>query len=177
MKRSLTRILLFIIIAAVALSAAACKKDKFAPPDGMVTASDPLASFYLYVPDNWTVDHTEGTGGAYYSANDPSSVFVTAWEMPNADSTIDDWWNTNLTDLTLIFRNFALVSEDTTVVNGLEAKSYTYTASLGDYNYKFMQVACLKDGSVYLITYTSLPETFDSHMADVEKMLEYFTIK
>ena len=58
-----------------------------------------------------------------------------------------------------------------------EAKSYTYTANLGEYSYKFMQVACLKNGTVYLFTYTSQPEQFDSHMGDVEKMLEHFKIK
>ena len=171
-----TRILAALLIAVMLLTVAGCKKDDSTPED-MVIASDTLASFTLYVPDNWTVDHTEGTGGAYYSANDPSSVFVSAWDMPNTDSTIEDWWNTNLIDFELIFSDLVIVSEDTTVVDGLEAKSYTYTASLGEYSYKFMQVACLKDGTVYLLTYTSQPEQFDSHMGDVEKMLEYFTIK
>lgn len=176
MKNLITKIMLFILASAMLLCAVSCKKDN-AVPDDMIVASDPLASFYLYVPEKWTVDYTEGTAGAYYSANDPSSVFASAWEMPNADSTLDDWWNANLTDLKLIFADFALVSEDTTVVDGLEAKSYVYTATLGEYSYKFMQTACMKDGSVYMITYTSLAETFDSHMGDVEKMLEYFTIK
>ena len=177
MKKIVSRILVVLLVAATILTAAGCKKDKSGAPKDMVSASDPLASFYLYVPEKWTVDYTEGTAGAYYSADDPSSVFVSAWDMPNTDSTIEDWWNTNLTDLELIFSDLTIVSEDTTVVDGLEAKSYTYTASLGEYSYKFMQIACMKDGTVYLFTYTSQPEQFDSHMGDVEKMLEYFSIK
>ena len=177
MKKLVSRILVILLIAATVLTAAGCKKDNADAPKDMVLAADPLASFYLYVPEKWTVDYTEGTGGAYFSAGDPSSVFVSAWDMPNTDSTIEDWWTTNLTDLELIFSDLTIVSEDTTVVDGLEAKSYTYTATLGSYSYKFMQVACMKDGTVYLFTYTSQPELFDSHMGDVEKMLEYFAIK
>ena len=177
MKKIVSRILAVLLIAATVLTAAGCKKDNSAAPKDMVVASDELCSFYLYVPEKWTVDHTEGTGGAFYSTSDPSSVFVSAWDMPNTDSTIADWWNTNLTDLELIFSDLTIVSEDTTVVDGLEAKSYTYTANLGEYSYKFMQIACLKNGTVYLFTYTSQPEQFDSHMGDVEKMLEHFKIK
>lgn len=177
MKKTLARILTVIIIAAVALTAVGCEKDEFAPPKGMVTASDDTATFYLYVPDNWTVDYTTGTGGAYFSSSDPSSVFATAWEMPNSDSTVEDWWAINLPEVSTIFGNFQLLSEDTTVVDGLEARSYVYTGDLGEYSYKFMQVAFIKDGSVYLITYSSTIENFDSHMGDVEKVLEYFTVK
>ena len=177
MKKIVSRILVVLLIAATVLTAAGCKKDKSGAPKDMVSAADPLASFYLYVPEKWTVDYTEGTGGAYFSADDPSSVFVSAWDMPNTDSTIEDWWNTNLIDLERVFSDITIVSEDTTVVDGLEAKSYTYTASIGEFSYKFMQVACLKDGAVYLFTYSSQHEQFDSHMGDVEKMLEYFTIK
>lgn len=176
MKRIFNMIAL-LLLAAVLLTAVGCQKDEFAPPKGMEHAADPLASFYLYVPEEWKVDYTGGTGGAYYSDRDPSSVSVMAWALPNTDTTVEDWWETNVGELTQVFDNFTLVEEKNATVDEAHGKSYTYTASLAGVDYKYMQVAFVKGGSVYLFTYTSIPENFDSHLEDVAEMLEFLTVK
>lgn len=177
MKKLLKISLLITITALLVLSFASCEKDEFAPPKGMEHAADPLASFYLYVPEAWEVDYTKGIGGAYYSESDPSSVSVMAWEVPNTDTTVDDWWTTNVSELEKVFDNFALVEEKNATVSEVAAKSYTYTASLAGVDYKYMQVAFIKNGSVYLFTYTSIPEKFDLHTEDVAQMLQFLTVK
>jgi hypothetical protein len=40
-----------------------------------------------------------------------------------------------------------------------------------------MQVVALKEGTVYLFTYTSTDKLFDSHLDEVNKILEYFSLK
>ncbi|MBQ4353460.1 MAG: hypothetical protein IJC71_01060 [Clostridia bacterium] len=178
MKNILTRILLAAMLTVFAVMLASCgEKDEFAAPAGMVTASDEKADFYLYVPEEWTVDYSTAAAGAYYSPADPSSVSVMAWELEHTDTSLDDWWTVNQNDITMVFQNFALESEENCTINDLYAKKYTYTASLGEYNYKIMQAACIKDAVVYLFTYTSLPENFDAHLGDVNEMLEYLIIK
>lgn len=177
MKRTLVRIMLMVLAATLLFAAVGCEKDEFAPPKGMEHAADPLASFYLYVPEKWEVDYTKGIGGAYYSDSDPSSVSVMAWALPHTDTKIDDWWTTNVSEIEKVFDNFTLVEEKNATVDGVAGKSYTYTASLAGVDYKYMQVAFIKDGSVYLFTYTSIPEKFDSHLDDVAEMLEFLRVK
>lgn len=169
--------MLLVLMSALLFTAVSCKNDEFAPPKGMEHAADPLASFYLYVPEKWEVDYTKGIGGAYYSESDPSSVSVMAWALPHTDTTLDEWWTTNVSEIEKVFDNFVLVEEKNATVNGVAGKSYTYTASLAGVDYKYMQVAFIKNGSVYLFTYTSIPTSFDSHLEDVAKMLEFLTVK
>lgn len=162
------------------LSLASCsKKGEFDPPTGWQLASDEAADFYFYVPDNWTVDYSTAAAGAYYSASDPSSVSVMAWELPNTDTSLDDWWELNRGELEKVFSDFNLESEEniTLTPDSLYAKRYVYTAELGGYAYRYMQAAAIKGTSVYLFTYCSVPENYDAHLENVEDMLGFFIIK
>ena len=179
----MTRTRLFALALALCLALpifASCnKKGEFDPPTGWQAASDEQADFYFYVPDSWTVDFSTAAAGAYYSAADPSSVSVMAWELPNADTSLDDWWELNREELEKVFDNFNLESEEnmTLTAENLYAKRYVYTAELGGYNYRYMQVAALKGTSVYLFTYCSVEENYESHLEAVEDMLGFLIIK
>lgn len=155
------------------------KKGEFDPPTGWQLASDEAADFYFYVPDNWTVDYSTAAAGAYYSASDPSSVSVMAWELPNTDTSLDDWWELNRGELEKVFSDFNLESEEniTLTPDSLYAKRYVYSAQLGGYAYRYMQAAAIKGTSVYLFTYCSVPENYDAHLENVEDMLGFFIIK
>ena len=173
MKKNLMRILcaaIALIMAAAVMTS--CKKDENAPPDGMKEAFTETSSFRFYVPERWTVEFSEGIPGAYYSTSDPSSVSVAAWELVHTDDTVDTWWEQNVSDLSMVMKDFELVKTENLTVDGVYAKAYIYTASLGEMNYKFEQVACVKNTVVYLFTYTSLADNFDKHAEDVAKMLE-----
>lgn len=178
MKNVFCRILLCLLLAAFAFSLAACSdKGEYAPPAGYVLASNEDADYCLFVPDEWTVDMSTAAAGAYYSGSDPSSVSVMAWELEHTDTTIDEWWETNKTDIDLVFADVEVVAEENTTLDELYAKRYTYTAALGEHTYKFMQEAAIKDGSVYVFTYTSLADNYDSHIDEVEEILSFVVIK
>lgn len=177
MKNFLFKIILFGVLAVLAASLTSCEKDEFAAPTGMVTASDEKADFYFYVPDEWTVDYSTAAAGAYYSTSDPSSVSVMAWELEHTDVSIDEWWEINRSDINVVFQNFNLESEENMTIDELYAKKYVYTATLGEFDYKIMQAACIKDATVYLFTYTSIADNYDAHLNDVSQMLEFLTIK
>ena len=179
----MTRTRLFALALALCLAlpifASCSKKGEFDPPTGWQAASDEQADFYFYVPDSWTVDFSTAAAGAYYSAQDPSSVSVMAWELPNADTTLDDWWALNREELEKVFDNFNLESEEnmTLTPDNLYAKKYVYTAELGGYSYRYLQAAALKGTAVYLFTYCSVEENFESHMDAVNDMLGFLIIK
>lgn len=179
MKNILTKLILMLILAGMTLSLASCNKnnDEFAAPAGFVTASSESADFYFYVPDDWTVDYSTAAAGAYYSSADPSSVSVMAWELDYTDTTVDEWWELNQSEVESVFTDFNLESTENITINDLYAKKYTYTATLGSFSYRIMQAACVKNSTVYLFTYTSLPENFDEHTEDVNRMLDFLIIK
>ena len=143
----------------------------------MVSATDEKADFCLYVPDEWQIDYSTAAAGAYCSASDPSSVSVMAWDLDYTDTTVDDWWAANVDEVNVVFDNFTLESEENITMSEVYGKKYTYTASLGNFNYKIMQAACIKGSSVYLFTYTSVPENYDLHTEEVAQMLQHFIIK
>ena len=75
--------------------------------------------------------------------------------------------------------NFNLESEEnlTLTKDNLYAKRFVYTADLGGYSYRYMQVAALKGTSVYLFTYASVPENYEKHLDAVDEMLGFLIIK
>ena len=93
------------------------------------------------------------------------------------DTTVDEWWQTNVNEVGVVFDNINIESEENITMSEVYGKKYIYTASLGDFNYKIMQAACIKGSSVYLFTYTAIPENYDLHTEDVAAMLEHFIIK
>ena len=152
--------ILTLILALSVLFLTGCDRDANAPT-GYKTASGEAADYYFFVPDDWTVDMATGATSAYCSAEDPSSVSVMAWELPNTDTTLDQWWEMNLEDITMVFQNVTVEEPENVTVGGVHGQKYVYTADLGDFSYKIMQTAAIRSGSVYLITYTSLADTFD----------------
>ena len=180
MKNLLLKISLVIVLLLCAAALASCganTNDPYAPPTGMISATDEKADFCLFVPDEWQIDYSTAAAGAYYSASDPSSVSVMAWDLDYTDTTLDDWWATNVDEITVVFDNFNLESEENITMSEVYGKKYTYTATLGNFNYKIMQAACLKGSTVYLFTYTSVPENYDLHTEEVAEMLQFFVIK
>ncbi len=179
MKNLLMKIALVIVLLMCAAALASCgnSDDQYAPPTGMISATDEKADFCLFVPDEWQIDYTTAAAGAYYSASDPSSVSVLAWDLEYTDTTVDEWWQTNVNEVGIVFDDINVESEENITMSEVYGKKYVYTASLGDFQYKIMQAACIKGSSVYLFTYTAIPENYDLHTEDVASMLEFFVIK
>lgn len=179
MKNILMKIALVIVLLMCAAALASCgnSNDQYAPPTGMISATDEKADFCLFVPDEWQIDYTTAAAGAYYSASDPSSVSVLAWDLEYTDTTVEEWWETNVNEVGIVFDDINVESEENITMSDVYGKKYVYTASLGDFQYKIMQAACIKGSSVYLFTYTAIPENYDLHTEDVASMLEFFIIK
>ena len=171
MKRILTLLLTLSV-----LCLAGCDKDANAPT-GYKTASGEAADYFFFVPDDWTVDMATGATSAYYSEEDPSSVSVMAWELPHSDTSIDEWWEMNLEDISMVFQNVEVAEPENVTMGGIHAKKYVYTATLGEFSYQILQAAAVKNGSVYLITYTSLADTYEAHAEEVNNMIAFFQFR
>jgi len=102
---------------------------------------------------------------------------VLAWDLDYTDTTVEEWWETNVNEVGIVFDDINVETEENITMSDVYGKKYVYTASLGDFQYKIMQAACIKGSSVYLFTYTAVPENYDLHLEDVAAMLEHFIIK
>ena len=146
-------------------------------PDGMILASGEAASYTLLVPEDWKVDLSTGITSAHAEEGAPVSVSVTSYDLENTDSTVDEWWEINKTDLAVAFTDFKEITVGAdTVLGGVNAKEYVYSAKLGGAEYVYHQVACVRgDGIVYIVTYTATPDTYESNLETFNKITSNFS--
>lgn len=144
-------------------------------PDGMKLASDSNVPYKFFVPTAWVSQDGDNLSMAYYSVTDQSNVQVLAY----ADSmTVDEYWTKCCEDYEKAFAEFKPDEKVVdTVLGGKTAKQYTYTVKHSDTEYKMMQVVTSRDNLIYTMIYTSTPDLFDSHIEEVEEMIDVFEFR
>ena len=173
MKR-LTAIAIVLVMLCTLL--VSCKKDTTVP-DGMKLASGDSATYYLYIPEDWVVDLSTAATSAHVSNSDKSNISVMAWSLPNTDDTVDTWHEAAVEEYKITFTDYEEVSATEATVSGVFAKDYVYTAKLGGEERQYRQVAAVKSGIVYVITYSTTPELFDDYLDEVDSIISEFIIK
>lgn len=168
--------LFVLLILSVMIFSGCAKTSDIEAPDGMKLFSNEHTDYTAFVPVNWIVDMSTGTLSAYVSSADASNVSITAQAL-SAPTTLDDYWKGYEEDFKLTFADMEYIGEapTTTTLSGEAANKYVYTATVTGTQYKFMQMVCIKNMTVYVITYTSTPEAYDGNMEDVEKILDNFS--
>lgn len=169
---------LAILLSVVTILFCGCgEKSEVEIPNGYQLASDASADYYFFVPLGWTVDINSTATSAYVSSTDPSSVSVMTWTSTYSDMTLEDWWTKFTPDFEMIYDNFAVESEENLLLGGEAARSVVFTGSIGETDYKFRQISAIRDSVVYVMTYTSVADTFDLHTEEFAEMAEYFEFK
>lgn len=157
-----------------------CGKTEYAP-DGMkvVESSDKL-DYNIYIPAGWVQDLSTGAVSAYVSSNDLSNISMTQFNLEELKK-LDEYVSDYVTELEENLQEFKLEEgypeKGKTLLDGVEAAKIEYTAKLVGNEYKYMQIICVKGGTIYYFTYTALAEAYDSHLEAVQKILDYFSFK
>lgn len=158
----------------IVFSLASCSKppetiEASYTPDGgqaqivkMKLASDPkIVSYLMYVPETWIIKDQSASTVAYVSEENRTSVSVAQWNLTSEYTSIDAWWDLHKSENSKTMPNFTVIGEGVeTSVDGMSAKSYTYTVTFSGGTYKYEVVACINQGSVHVFTYTSTEELF-----------------
>ncbi len=93
-------------------------------------------------------------------------------------TTVEEYWAYYEGQFKATFSDLTYsVEGENVMLAGMKAKKYVYTATVTGQTYQFMQVVALKTGTVYIFTYTSTEEVFDSHMEEVNAILGYIALK
>ncbi len=154
--------------------------DKEDIPDGMKLISTDEVGYRFFVPENWIVNGRADFPAAYYSDSDSSNVSLQVYmlnlESDDSLNTPEKYFETCCERYEDVFDAFTLDGEEDIEMAGAKAKQYIYTIETGGVEYKQLQAIVFR-GAYYVLTYTSSPETFDSHLDDIEKMIENFKMR
>lgn len=177
MKKVLSLCLACILLGATLVS---CNKDEIDMPPYTQLASDPeIVDFYLFVPDNWTVEMSTGTAMAYFSTQDPSNISATFGQVSeiNREDPYGAYFASFSDQFADVFGAPENVETANLMLDGHAAQQYVYTATFGGIEYKFWQVICIRQSLVYTVTYSSTVENYEKHAADMQEALDNFRFK
>lgn len=168
--------LFFVIIIALSLLVS-CSKSEPDVPSGMKKASGDDVDYILYIPEGWIADMQTVATTAHVSSSDPSNISVTTWSLPNADDTIDTWWETTKGQFKETgFTDYDEESSEDIEICSYAGRKFVYTLKRGDEKIKYLQAVVIRDTYIYVITYTAGPNVFDSHLDDVNSIIDNFRI-
>ncbi len=63
------------------------------------------------------------------------------------------------------------------LISGIESKRYDYTATVSGTKYRFTQTVTVRNGTVYIMTFTTTPDLFEDHSDSIDGMIGYIEIK
>lgn len=191
---------LFLLVGATLL--VSCSKQEEGAPDGMKSASAEAADYYLYVPEDWTVDTAAGSlmTSAHVGDGDNSNITMMAYTNDLGLESINAYWESYEKNLSKIFdldeegnstyqlSNPGGVNEETGetlpdgetgTLGGEACVSYRYTGIVGGVPLEYLQVITYHNGYFYLFTYTATTDSdrFSRHEEDVAMILQNFSFK
>lgn len=164
------------------LAFTACTKETMGGhPVGKLELKNDAVNYKFYYPDTWQTQMNNGMVCLYVSANDPSNVSVTQFGLGEQFSTLDEYisqlpgnfmqqWNA-------VFGNTDFGTPSDIKLGGADAKQYIYEVTIDGIDYKYMQVFALYNQSVYTLTYAARTQLFDTHLQNVNEIIESFEFK
>ena len=168
------KLILIVLVAVMTLSLVACANGEEAP-EGMMDVAPDNEKYNFYVPQNWRTNSGDIVG-AYYSMTDRSNVSVMAYGGEYESS--EDYWNGFKLSAENTFEKFEVITEnEAKVLDERNAVRYVYKMKLNGKEYQCMQTVAAFSNIFYVITYTSTPEFYESHLEDIELILSNFDFK
>ncbi len=145
-------------------------------PEGMKIASGAEVEYLLYVPSNWSVTETGNTCGA--TAPDGSFVSVVPY-LPSGDGiSVKGYFEKSEEMMTATSGgHYQRISEAEITIGGGKALQYEYEYTVGGVTYRYLQIIVGYKSTIYNLTYTSLPQNFDTNRADVDAIIAAFTFR
>ena len=145
-------------------------------PEGMKIASFDGAEYVFYVPKSWVCYSQDKLSAAYFPESGRPNVSVTSF-APEAEMTAEEYFEACEEIYKTDISGYERISEGKRKVSGKDAVSYKYKAVYGSAEYTIRQTVVVYGELVYSITYTALADSYDSHVADANKMLDAFRFR
>ena len=180
--------------------------DGVAVPGGMQLISPSTVDYYLFVSEDWMADISTGVVTAYRSETDPTNICMMSFGLKDMTMTYSEYWDSYEDQFKAIYTNFEMVDASETILGENTAGKYVYTATFfggtadttaaettgeaaeadstdeakktsDGVDYKFMTLVVVKNGSVYILTYTALASSYDNNISDFTEVIKNFRFK
>ncbi len=178
MKQTTKRIALLLLALMLTLLCACNKQDPTAPAGMKALESEMDLDYILYVPEDWVQDKDTGIVSAVKGMGDTSNVSMASATLPREDFglTAEAYFERYQGEFEKTFADMTLDegSPENMLLGGVAALKVSYTATVTDIPYHFMQVFCIHNGTVYTFTYTAHQSLYGQHLEDVDAMLQSF---
>ena len=167
------------LVALLTLALAGCNTDiNDWVPAGMKEISQDIADYNLFIPTDWTEDQSSGVITAYVSKADRSSVSMISFDLDDPNQTLAEFWDAHKEGFASFFTDMAYETEGgSTLLGGVAANEYVYTANASGEAYKFRQIICINGGVVYVFTYSAAADKYDTHLEEAQNIIEHFSFK
>ncbi len=149
--------------------------DKVEVPAGMRLISTEELPYRFFVPEAWEVNTRAEFPAAKLS--DGANVSAQMYMTGDESKTVADYFAECEKRYEKLFESYELLTSEEIKMDGISAMQYTYTVVSGGVEYRQLQAIVMKGAVYYTVTYTATPDVFDSHLPDVEKMIESFDIR
>ena len=150
-------------------------------PEGMKLITNNDVAYRFFAPESWVVGNAEAAALVYASETDRSNVTVMGF-IPTVDDTelygVADYWEDTEKHYKDALTDYTLTAEPVeSTMGGKKATVYEYTYSLSGVTYRCRQVVCVYSYMIIVMTYTALPENYDAHLAEAERMQDALTFR
>ncbi len=144
-------------------------------PTGMQIASDAEAEYYCFVPSSWSVEQTNTVCAA--TAPDGSYISFVPY-LPTDEISIKEYFLKS-EDLMKVTSGgqYTRLGEAEITIGGGKAMQYEYEYTVGGVTYRYLQVIVGYKSMIYNLTYTALPQNFDTNRADVDAIIAALTFR
>ena len=176
---------LLLILSTFILVLSACGETDTGVPDGMKLLENDKNTYKLFVPEDWTVNASDGVSGAY--ANDRSNVSLMIMTASSEYQSLESFCQKYYKDMEATFKNVSEREEYTENQKFGQLPALKYVFTIGaeaskDENaenavqYKYMQIFALDQGSnqVYIFTYTATADNYSKHLDEVNRITSEF---
>ena len=146
-------------------------------PEGMKLVTGNDVAYRFFAPTTWVVGNAEAAALVYASEGDYSNVSIMGYTAPDGYSVANYWEDTEkyYKDVFKDYTPTGGLSEST--MGGKRATVYEYTYSLGGVTYKCRQAICVYGYMIVVMTYTALPENYDTHLDEAVQMQNALTFR
>ncbi|GEM_PF-547432 len=185
--------ILAAILALLALTLTSCGNTgaQTDAPDGYALFANDAVDYTFCYPTDWEVDYQ--TGISSIQKNTASSSVYASYARVSVmafDASTDGakaYWASYKKDIAATYGNYEDLGESEIKLDDAAALRVKYKASLTPNPedesaekptvYTFEQVICVRNGSVYIITFSATAEDYEDCLAGFEAVLQYFSFK
>jgi len=138
----------------------------------------------LNYPSTWSVQENISDLNAIFRSpltdtNDKfhENVSLSVQDLSSQPMTLEQYTELSFSQFEMILTDYKLVSSEESTLGGYKAQKIVFTCTQGVFNVKYMFICAVNGNKAYLLTLTSLADSYDNYISTAEDIVKSFIIK